>query len=86
LIGVWFHYGSKKGQGRVMKMVATTIKSGGCESQSAALKRLASAVRFRPWPPYFSVIYENRFQKTWVQLGAKNSGLPEKLPHSFFRL
>jgi hypothetical protein len=46
----------KKGQGRMMKMVATTIKSGRCESQNTALKRLASAVRFRPWPPSFQAL------------------------------
>jgi len=30
-----------------------------------------------------SIGYSGCAQKIWVQLGDKNSGLPEKLPHSF---
>jgi hypothetical protein len=38
------------------------------------LKRLASAVQLRPWPPSKSITYRDSFQKTWVQLGAIERG------------
>jgi hypothetical protein len=36
-----------------LKLVATKVKSTRCGWLNTALKRLASAVRFRPWPPFF---------------------------------
>src|SRR5215472_552485 len=37
-----------------MQTVATRIESVGCAWEKPALKRLASAVRFRPWPPFIN--------------------------------
>jgi hypothetical protein len=44
--------------------------------ESAALKRLAAAVRFRPWPPFFKHLQRrktefgsNWFQKNFLQGG-----------------